>query len=80
MRKQLLIATLITGFSLACGSAMAEQSPWNGVKQESKKVWGEVKKDSKKTWRATKRDSRAAAKEIGNSSKGMWQSLKGAFK
>jgi len=79
MRKQLLIATLITGFS-TCGSALAEQSSWSGFKQESNKVWGEVKKDPKKTWKTTKKDSRAAAKEIGDSSKGMWQALKGAFK
>jgi len=84
MRKQLIRTFLLLSLSSIAVNALAAQSAWDktksGIHQTSSQAWGNIKSGAKDTLRATQKASKKVVKGGEEASKGLWQSIKDAFK
>lgn len=84
MRKQLIQTLLLLSLSGVAFNALAAQSAWDktksGIHQTTSQAWGNIKDGTRDALRTTQKVSKKATKEIEETSKGLWQSIKDAFK
>ena len=86
MRNPLLLSLFVICLSTASFTVYADEGDnssaksdtrqtWSDIKQSSKETWSDVKSGSSKAWTNTKKIGAEAKEE----SKGVWNSIKGAF-